>query len=118
MVCPKCKYHISCFEDCERFNILTTPCESCGGAKVKVEYPSQSSPLPNFANQHIGCLFCDDVFKILVPLPETFEFQDEKAKEHKEDAKEEVQAPTEPIKTGEVAKKGEGIIIVKRKKKK
>jgi hypothetical protein len=68
--CTQCKYEIVCFKDCQKFEILKASCEECDNALIRVNYPVKDSPFPMYANQHAGCLHCDDVFRTIVEFPE------------------------------------------------
>ena len=86
----------------------------CKNALIRVNYPVKDSPFPMYANQHSGCMFCDDVFKKIVELPPTTEKsvddnKDENATTNPENSSENVEKPQ---------KTKEGEIIVKKKKKK
>jgi len=99
--CSQCKYEFSCFKDCDKFEILKNGCENCNSSLVRVNYPVKDSPFPMSANQHTGCLFCDEVYKEIVEYPE--------ASENSSSQPENKKAEDKPADTG-------GIIISKKKK--
>lgn len=63
---------LKCFKDYEKFKITKDECEECQCAKIKVNYSPKESPFPSFANQRIGCVYCDSNLKDLVEWPERF----------------------------------------------
>lgn len=69
LLCGYCKYQITCFKDHTKFEVLTTQCDRCESAHIRVSYPVKESPFPLSANQHTGCMYCDDIFKSLITLP-------------------------------------------------
>lgn len=65
-----CKNTLKCFEDHEKFGITKNACKECGSAEVRVHYAVKESPFPFYANQHAGCIYCDEFLRKLVEFPE------------------------------------------------
>lgn len=112
--CGLCKYQITCFKNHTKFEILTIKCDNCESAFVRVNYSVKESPFPLSANQHSGCIYCDDVFKGIIELPMTKKVSEKKPAEPVnigEDGK------NLPIQTSEAPKPTTVGIISKKKKK-
>lgn len=108
--CNQCKTTLKGFKDNEGFKITKQACEECGCAQVKANYPVRESPFPFFANQHIGCIYCDNVMRHLMEFPET----SQSATDQKEEEKtEKVEKPSQ-----EKLEENPPVIIISKKKKK
>lgn len=111
--CTNCKYEIVCFKDCEKFEIMKDGCEICNSSIIRVNYSVKESPFPLSANQHTGCLHCDEVFHSIVDFPEVKETTEksEHAEQPADEENKEEAAQAPP-------KQAAGIVITKKKRKK
>ena len=86
--CNGCKKTLKCFKDYEKFEITKkNGCSICGVAQVKLNYAASESPFPMYANQHVGCIYCDEVIKKLVEFPDKLKDEIEENDMKKEDSK-------------------------------
>lgn len=113
--CASCKSTLKCFKDNEGFSVSETPCDECGCAKVRVKYSLKESPLPLFANQHFGCIYCDSALRNLIefPKPRDGPAVAEQPKDAKKKPKDQ---PASKANTNKPAEPSSVIIITKKKK--
>ncbi|XP_041366537.1 DNA topoisomerase 3-beta-1-like [Gigantopelta aegis] len=65
MACNKCSVVINFFENASKINIRDNLCNDCGANIVEVGYKNKS-PFPEECEEHVGCVFCDPIFKPVV----------------------------------------------------